>query len=118
MVTYVQIGKKPRMAINDTVANIRKDFVEQFYTLKRKEIVPIFFYSSPKSTEYVGLLIPKVVKEGGRIYSRFYWITQSDFWHLWKDGTKSKVSYHTGDFEFDEISEAFKQYKKEGYNVN
>lgn len=118
MVTYVQIGKNPRMAYNGTMANVRNDFVEQFYTQKWKKIVPIFFYSSPTSTEYVGLLIPKVEKVGGRVYSRLYWITQSDFWFLHKDGTRTKVSYHTGDFEFEEIREAFKQYKKEGYNVN
>ena len=117
MVTYVQIGKKPRMAYNDTIVNIRKDFVEEFSTLKRKKLVPIFFYSSPKSTEYVGLLIPKVFKADGRTYARFYWITQSDFWFLHKDGTKYKVSYHTGDFDFEEIREAFKQYKKEGYDI-
>lgn len=115
MVTYVQIGKNPRIAYNGTVVNIRKDFVEQFRTLKRKKLVPIFFYSSPTSTEYVGLLIPKVFKENGRTYARFYWITQSDFWYLSTTGKKSKVSYHS--WESEEISEAFKQYKKEGYDI-
>lgn len=115
MVTYVQIGKKPRMAYNGTMANIRNDFVEQFYTQKWKKIVPIFFYSSPTSTEYVGLLIPKVDKVGGRVYSRLYWITQSEYWSIDKGGIKQKVRYN---HEFEDISEAFNQYKKEGYNVN
>ena len=114
MVTYVQIGKKPRMAYNGTMANVRNDFVEQFYTQKWKKIVPIFFYSSPTSTEYVGFLIPKVEKEDGRVYSRLYWITQSEFWSIDKGGIKRKAYlYH----ESKDIGEAFKQYKKEGYDI-
>ncbi len=114
MVTYVQIGKKPRMAYNGTMANVRNDFVKQFYTQKWKKIVPIFFYSSPTSTEYVGFLIPKVEKKDGRVYSRLYWITQSEFWSLYNDGTKRKACFS---YESEDISEAFKQYKKEGYDI-
>ncbi len=114
MVTYVQIGKNPRVAFNGTVANVRNDFIKQFYTQKWEKLVPIFFYSSSKSTEYVGFLVPNVRKEGGRVWPRLYWITQSEFWSIGVGGRKRAIMFNS---ESEDIKEAFKLFRNEGYNI-
>ena len=115
MVTYVQIGKKPRMAINDTMANIRKDFIKQIPKLKWKP-VPIYFYTTAKGKDYKGVLLPYTfkysdMKEYG--YS-FFWIGEYEYWSVYEDW-KSKVNL--GTVGWNKLMDIIKKYREKGYEL-
>lgn len=113
MVTYVQIGKGPRMAINDTVRNIRFDFVKQMPEFKR--LVPIYFYKTRTAKEWSGILLAERWKvKGGNIVNTFYWVGEYDYWSIWKhDGSMSKMNY--GTVGHDNVVELIKKYKAQGF---
>lgn len=112
MVTYVQIGKGPRMAINDTLKNIRMDFIKQLPGFKR--LVPIYFYSSKTAENYTGVLIPYRYKGSKAV--DYIWVTQEYYWdvYVWdKEISMSRDDYGTGSYYAAE--KVVKAYKNKGY---
>ena len=114
MVTYVQIGKKPRMAINDTIANIRTDFIKQIPSWK--SFAPIYFYSSAKSKYYKGVLLPYKWKYSTmKDYAcSFYWIGESEYWSV-NEHWKSKVKY--GTVGWNKLMDTIEKYREKGYEL-
>lgn len=115
MVTYVQIGKKPRMAINDTIANIRTDFIKQIPKLGWKP-VPIYFYATAKSKWWKGVLVPYKwkFKDKKEYHYSFYWITESEYWYINED-RKDKVKFGTVGWE--NLEDTIKKYREKGYEL-
>lgn len=118
MATYVQIGKNPRMLINDKVENIRKDFIKQIPTLGWKKLVPIYFYSTANGKDCKGILLPtkwKSTFSDTKEYYRFYWITAYDYWTVDGDNRKRKVDFETVGWDW--MMAVFKKYREAGYKI-
>lgn len=117
MVTYIQIGKNPRMLINDKIENIRNDFIKQIPNIGWKKLVPIYFYSTAKGSDCKGILLPSKRKStfsDAKYYYRFYWITAYDYWYVDED-RKSKVKF--GTVGWDNMMDVFKKYREAGYKI-
>lgn len=114
MVTYVQIGKNPRMAINDSIPNIRNEFIKQIPSWKR--LVPIYFYSNAKSKYYKGVLLPYKWKFSDmKDYAcSFYWIGEYEYWSI-NEHWKSKIKLGTVGWE--NMMDTFKKYREKGYEI-
>lgn len=109
MVTYVQIGKGPRMAINDTVKNVKKDFIKQIP--KFKTLVPIYFFPNKSTDEWSGVLIPYRGSISGTVY--FIYKTHEEYWDLWNGNiTARKIDWRDYKYKVYPIEE---MYAKKGY---
>lgn len=113
MAVYVQIGKNPRMLINDKLADVRKDFIEQMPSWDR--LVPIYFYPSAKTKEWTGVLLPRRWKRGDYIGHSFYWIGQCEYWSFLGGDYKSKVDY--GTVGWDWLMALIKKYEELGFEL-
>jgi len=112
MVTYVQIGKGERMAINDTVKNIRSDFIKQLPSFKR--LRPVYFYSGKNTKEPIGILTPYRTEFLGKYYFHCVWETPEKYWDIdTYYGSLSTLSY--GTVGYNNFMEARNHYKKIGY---
>lgn len=116
MATYVQIGKNPRMIINDKMENIRTDFIKQIPTLGWKKLKPIYFYSTARGNDCKGILLPYrwKFKDMKEYHISFYWITAYDYWYVDED-RKSKVRF--GTVGWDNMMDIFKKYREAGYKI-
>ena len=112
MAVYVQIGKNPRMLINAKLADVRRDFIEQMPTWDR--LVPIYFYPSAKSNEWIGILLPRKWKMDDYIGHSFYWMTHCEYWRI-DEYHKSIVDYRTVGWE--RVTALIKKYKELGFEL-
>ena len=102
------------MAINDTVKNVRKDFVEQMPGFRR--LVPVFFYSTKTGKDYTGVLLPYRYKGSKSV--NFIWGAQEYYWEMYTWGgnsepTMTRINYSSR--LYDLVSKVIKMYKKEGF---